>query len=351
MKSVLGLLWFTGASLAGEELYFPPVTGTEWKTIQPADAGWNGRAIDEALTFAGSRRSSAVVILLHGRILAEKRWDPSAFAGSARFAFERAEDGQILEDVASVQKSVTSMLFGIARKKGLIRMEVPVFIHLGVGWSKAGPERESKILMRHLLSMSSGLDDSLAYEADAGTKWFYNTPAYQKTMRALANVSGKSENDVTREWLTGPIGMTHTKWRERAAMPGLLGLISTARDLARFGLLIQANGQWNGKEIIEDKRYIREALTSSQTMNPSYGLLWWLNGKPVRRANGATAEVLNPEAPTDMVCAIGAGGRYIFVVPSLGLVVTRTGGQADAKGEASFAHEFWKRLAAAVPAR
>ena len=86
-------------------------------------------------------------------------------------------------------------------------------------------------------------------------------------------------------------------------------------------------------------------------MNPSYGLLWWLNGKPVRRANGATAEVLNPEAPKDMVCAIGAGGRYIFVVPSLGLVVTRTGDQADVNGEAPFAHEFWKRLAGAVPVR
>ena len=132
-------------------------------------------------------------------------------------------------------------------------------------------------------------------------------------------------------------------------MPGLLGLISTARDLARFGLLIQANGQWNGKAVIEDKRYIREALTSSQSMNPSYGLLWWLNGKPVRRANGTTAEVLNPEAPTDMVCAIGAGGRYIFVVPSLGLVVTRTGGQADRQGEAPFAQEFWRRLAKARP--
>ena len=126
------------------------------------------------------------MILLHGRLLAEKRWDPAAFASSARFAFERVADGQILEDVASVQKSVTSMLFAIARKKGLIRLEDPVSQHLGVGWSKAGTEKESKILMRHLLSMSGGLDDSLAYEADAGTKWFYNTPAYQKTMRVLA---------------------------------------------------------------------------------------------------------------------------------------------------------------------
>jgi CubicO group peptidase (beta-lactamase class C family) len=134
-------------------------------------------------------------------------------------------------------------------------------------------------------------------------------------------------------------------------MPELLGFISTARELARFGLLIQANGQWNGRTIVEDKDYLREALSPSQAMNPTYGFLWRLNGRPVRRADGIAGEMLNPEAPPDMVCAIGAGGRYVFVAPGLGIVATRTGDQADLKGESPFAREFWKRLAKAVAAR
>ena len=145
---------------------------------------------------------------------------------------------------------MASVLFGIAQQKGLLHIDDPVVQYLGPHWSKASIEQEKKITLRHLLTMTSGLTNQLEYEADPGTKWHYNTIAYQKVMRALAKVAGKSENDLCREWLTGPIGMTHSSWVERTWYAGLLGFVSSARDLARFGLLIQAQGKWNGTEIV-----------------------------------------------------------------------------------------------------
>lgn len=95
------LLCAAAAPLSAGELYFPSAKDSEWKKIQPADARWNRQALDDVLSFAGSRRSTAVVILLDGRILAEKQWDPASFSASSRFALERAPDGQILEVGAS----------------------------------------------------------------------------------------------------------------------------------------------------------------------------------------------------------------------------------------------------------
>src|SRR5579871_3428954 len=298
---LLALLPFAASAFAAGNLYFPPVRDAAWERIEPAKAGWDRAAIEAALDLAGARRSTAVVVLYNGRILAERQWDPDRQRLSPQFAFERTGDGQTLEDVASTQKSVATTLFGVAQHKGLIRLDDPAQKYLGTGWSKTTPEQEKKILMRHLLTMTSGLTDGLAFEAEPGTKWRYNSYAYQKTMRALAKAAGKPENELTRQWLTGPIAMSHSNWRERTQLPGLLGFITCARDLARFGLMIQAQGEWDGRTIVADKAYLRQMLTPSQPLNPSYGYLWWLNGHEGLRANGARAGKLAPSAPDDMV--------------------------------------------------
>ena len=329
--------WMLAVGCAAGQLYFPS-TDARWEKTE------GGKALEEALEFAGARRSTAVVILSRGKLMAEKQWDPAKQKISARWGFERAADGQIIEDVASAQKSVTAVLFGIAQQKGLIHLDDAASKYLGVGWTKTSAEQERRILFRHLLSMTSGLTDGLAYETEPGTKWRYNTYAYQKIMRALAKAAGKSENDLTREWLTGPIGMTHSNWRERPELPGLLGFMTTARDLARFGLLIEANGVWGGKGIVEDREWIGRMTHPTQTLNLAYGYLWWLNGRPGLLPSGKPTPKLIPSAPDDVVAALGALGRKVYVAPGLGLVVTRTGDNSERPGEASFDDELWKRL-------
>lgn len=340
--------------------YFPPAQG-EWLRVSPVDAGWDPAKLAAALTYAGQKRASGVVILHRGRILAEQYWnlDEGARAGNkprdyGAMVLGRDAAGRVIEDVASVQKSVSAMLVGIAQHKGLLKLDNRVSKHLGIGWSKASTEQERAITVRHLLTMTSGLKDDLTFEAVAGARWRYNSAAYSSTIKVVAAAAKKSPNDLTREWLTGRIGMNDSSWADRPgtgrnAVPNALGFATTARDLARFGLLILAEGQWNGESIIADRDYLRAALEPSQKLNRSYGYLWWLNGQAevARGAGGRVKGPLIPTAPPDLVAALGAVDRKLYVVPSLGLVVTRLGNSAGP----AFQNEFWKLLMSAAPRR
>jgi CubicO group peptidase (beta-lactamase class C family) len=339
-------------------LYFPPTAG-EWEQVAPATAGWNDGRLKLALELAGKTRASGVVILHHGRVLAEQYWevDQNTPAGKkareyGAFVLGRDDKGHVIEDVASVQKSVAAVLVGLAQSKGLLRLDDLVQQHLGKGWSKASAAEEAAITIRHLVTMTSGLKDDLTFEAAAGTRWRYNTTAYSRTVKVVAAAAKKEPNDLTREWLTGRIGMKDSRWIERRGAnadtaANALGFATTARDLARFGLFILAEGRWNGETVFPDREYMRAMLQPSQQLNPSYGYLWWLNGK-TEVARGSGERVKGPlisTAPADLVAALGAVDRKVYVVPSLGLVVTRLGNSAGP----AFQNEFWKLLMEAAP--
>ena len=342
------------ATAAGDgALYFPPAGGT-WETVPPAAAGWDPARLEAALALAADRASTGVVILHRGRILAERHWtldDPSP--AHANGSFPRTAAGHAVEDVASVQKSVVAVLLGMARARGLLDLEDPVAAH-EPGWTAASAEQESAVTIRHLLAMTTGLTPELAFEAEPGTTWRYNTPAYHHLLRIVAGAAGDDANAVTRNWLTGPLGMADSRWEPRPWAQAAIGtgFVTTARDLARFGLLILAGGVWRGEAIVEDTAYLAEMLRPSQALNPAYGLLWWVNGQASSLSWALppeeTAGPLIPSAPPDLVAAQGARDRKLYVVPSLDLVVARLGdnGSTDAS---SFNDAFWWLLAQAAP--
>jgi len=348
-------------ALAGD-LYFPP-RGPEWKTVAPRQAGWDPEALDKALRLAGERRSTAVVILYEGRILAERYWDPGrpqpgGGLRANRYYFTlRGKDsaGRPIEDVASVQKSVLAQLVGIAQHRGLVKISDPVSLYLGRGWTKAPAGAEVQITIRHLLTMTSGLNEQLEFEAPAGAKWRYNTSAYARLAEVLEAVTHKHRNEFTREWLTRPIGMDDSQWIVRPwaqsrRTANRYGFATTARDLARFGLLILAGGRWRGKQVLPDPQYLRASLSPSQDLNPSYGYLWWLNGQPFSvRGTRRVPGPFIPTAPNDLVAALGALGRKLYVVPSLHLVVARLGKAPNVPGAKRFDTVFWRLLMAAAP--
>jgi CubicO group peptidase (beta-lactamase class C family) len=341
-----------------DALYFPPAKG-KWETVDPAAIGWDATKLKEALAFAGTNKSSGVVILYRGRILAEQYWPldpPEKTPSGARNPYFHMRlgvngEGQAIEDVASAQKSVAAMLVGIAQHKGLLKIDDLVSKQLGEGWSKAPPKAEAKITIRHLISMSSGLDTRLGYQVPAGTKWLYNTTAYSRSLTCVVKASGMNENELTRKWLTGPLGMTDSRWSVRpwadqnTVIANKFGFATTARDLARFGLLMSANGYWDGKDVLQDKAYIKQATSPSQQLNPSYGFLWWLNGGPfVARGSGQKKPGrLLPSAPKDMYAAQGKLGRRLYVIPSQQLVITRLGDQS----KNDFGGGFFRLLRAA----
>ena len=355
---------------AAGKLYFPPAKGS-WEKVRAAELGWNLAKLKAALEFAGRRKSSAVVILYQGRLLAEQYWEVPAKPKDERGRLSRyfymrhgkGADGRIIEDVASAQKSIVSLLVGIARQKSLLELSDPVDKHLGQGWSKAPREKEAKITLRELISMSSGLNIDLDYVAPPGTKWKYNTQAYSRSLQVVAAASGMSPNELTKKWLTEPLGMADSRWVDRGLKrieektgvkqrtANTLGFVTSARDLARVGLMLLAGGDWNGAAIVSDKTYLADSVKPSQKMNPAYGYLWWLNSsaRPVASNGERRSRALVPSAPADLFAAQGALGRRLWVVPSLGIVATRLGDDPRASGRGDFDRLFWKAIVEAAP--
>jgi CubicO group peptidase (beta-lactamase class C family) len=125
--------------------------------------------------------------------------------------------------------------------------------------------------------------------------------------------------------------------------------VSTARSMARFGILIANNGEWNGQTIIQDKDYIYDMINTSQDLNRSYGYLWWLNGKEsfmLPQSDMVFNWKMIPEAPDDMYAAMGKNGQMLNISPSTGLIMVRMGDAPNDENFISviFNNEIWERI-------
>ncbi|MEZ5039308.1 MAG: serine hydrolase [Saprospiraceae bacterium] len=337
---LISLSFFLSAQ--AQSYYFPPLAGDEWETIDPLSIGWCQDKVDSLVRFVGERNSKSFIILKDGKILVEQ------YYGN----FQQAS----LWYWASASKSLMGMLVGRAQEEGYLNIEVPTSTYLGTGWTNTTAEQELQITVRSQLSMASGLDDSLEptgatdncfepacfqYLADPYSRWAYHNSAYRILQDVLEMATGQSKLNYTRSLIGDRIGMKGF-WLDYI-------YYSTARDMARFGLLALNKGVWSADTILHDQAYYQAMISSSQQENPSYGYLWWLNGQSAFQLPGIQLKInryLIPEAPADLFAALGKNDQKIYVVPSQGLVVIR---QGDAAGgitltSSSFDLELWERL-------
>jgi CubicO group peptidase (beta-lactamase class C family) len=342
-------LFIYAPSNAANDVYFP-TNDTDWEASSPNETGWDPALLEEALKLAEERQSSGILILENGKILAEQYWEqPAASARYQNALIKLDSKNRPVEDVASVQKSITAILVGMAQARDFLTLGDSVSAHIGSGWSNASPAQESAITIRHLLTMTSGLTSGLSFDVKPGKKWLYNTPAYHLLMPVVIAATGKTRDEITHEWLTKPLGMTNSFWvlRNSASSDSAFGFATTTRDLARVGLMLQAGGIWKDDVIFEDEDFLQDMLNPSQDLNPSYGFLWWLNGQnfslgfssEAARSSGS----IIPEAPADLVAMQGAQDRKLYLVPSLNLLITRLGANGSAN-DIPFNNAFWEAL-------
>ena len=318
-------------------------TGVSAQPAPQVEAAETSALVD----YAASQNSTGLIVIRDGRVLVDKAWAPPANdAAFANFVYGRTADGALLEDVASQQKSFVAILVAVAVDKGLLEVAKPVSAYLGAGWSRAAPEQEARIRVLDVLTMSSGLNEQFGYVAPAGAVFFYNTPVYAVTKRIVAAAAKQPLETITRDWLTVPLGMRDTAWRERpaalASVGNNTGLVTTPRDVAKFGAMVLRGGvAEDGRRVVSETQ-LRALFTRSAT-NPAYGRLWWLNGGAytIRALAGRSEGPLIPAAPADLVGAFGAFDRRLYVAPSLKLVVVRTGAAVKDK---DFDQQLWLRL-------
>lgn len=325
--------------------YFPPTVGATWETVRPSEAGFDSVGLAAALDWAGTQQSTAVVVLWRGRLVAERYWDGWTTTTAGPWF--------------SAGKTITSALVTHLAAQGRLSLDAPVHSQLGTGWSRA-PLAEPAITIRHLLSMASGLDDSLAFVAAPGGRFFYNNPGYYQLFGVLERASGQTVPQLAESLLFSRIGMSRSTATPSldTGEPGFI-FRGSARDFGRFGLLMLQHGRWNGAVVLQDSVLLAQARRWSGTDNQSYGWLWWLNGASSYRLPGPyllpTGDgPLFPAAPADLVAALGKDDKKLYLVPSRDLVIVRLGDRAPASGAlspaavSSFDNAWWTRLSTAM---
>lgn len=323
-----------------EKMYFPPIGSSTWETKSIAALKWNQSAVQPLKDYLTLKNTKSFMILINGRIVMEEYFNSHTQTSPWYWA--------------SAGKTLTASVSGIAQQEGLININNKVSTYLGTGWTSAPLAKENLITCKHLLSMTSGLDDSLGddvspanlqYVADAGTRWAYHN-VYVKMQDVIAQASGQTWSNYFNAKLRDKIGMTGT-W---IANSGLSVYWSDTRSMARFGLLSLNKGKWNTQQIIPNT-YFNEATSTSQNINLSYGYLWWLNGKSSFHLPQSQLQFngsLIPSGPSDMYMALGKNDQKIYVIPSKKMVVIRMGEVSDPANPtfalSGFDNELWQKI-------
>jgi CubicO group peptidase (beta-lactamase class C family) len=212
------------------------------------------------------------------------------------------------------------------------------------------PPQNHTITWRHLLTLTSEWEGTLWDKPDLvdrnrdltleggsklkgthralkapGTHWEYNDVRVNRLALALLRVWKQPLPELLKQRVMDPIGAS-SDWRWHGYRNSTVeidgkpmqsvsggghwggGMFISSRDHARAGLLMARGGLWGSKRILSEA-WIRESLASS-ALNPSYGLMWWLNA----------AGQQWPSAPRSSFAAVGAGQNLVWVDPEHDLV-------------------------------
>ena len=248
----------------------------------------------------------------------------------------------------SVAKSYLAILAGLAMRDGLLPdLDTPVSAR--VPHEAFASPQNNGISWRHLLTNTSEFEGALFGKSDLidrgrnlgvegqgakrsprpmqppGTYWEYNDVRVNALALALLHLFRRPLPDIWAERIMTPIG-AGTGWQWRGYTTSQVevddrmiesvsggghwggGIIINAEDQARIGLLVAADGEWNGQRIIA-KEWLDLCRTPC-ALNPHYGFLFWLN----------TGRGKWPAASAGAVCFSGAGGNTTWMEPGEGIV-------------------------------
>lgn len=251
--------------------------------------------------------------------------------------------------VNSITKSVLSILIGIAIDKRLLRLDQKLSDLVPEISSHDLDARLRDISVRHLLTMTSGFSPGGLVESGIpitphgmwrgilnrpienapGSHFLYDDQGAKLLSALLAEKIKQNEDSFARTYLFEPLGIKNYDWPSDAEghLIGDGGLLLTARDMIKIGLLYLHKGQWNGKQLVSEDYVADSTAKHNDGGAPShsaYGYLWWV---------GKT------ESGLDAFFAAGFGSQLIYVVPKLGVVVALASEASVAGGSVKFVNE------------
>ncbi|MBC2777540.1 serine hydrolase domain-containing protein [Parasphingopyxis marina] len=321
--------------------------------VQPLPGGAQGvldaaiaSAFDRA-TYGEGTETTAVVVVRNGAIVGER--------------YREGYDPHRPQRTWSVAKSIAATVIGRAVEQDIVSLDSPVMVP---AWRAEGDPR-ANIRWHDLFHMSSGLwsptagnrtDDiyfggmavtdsisSLPLEAAPGTRWRYANNDTLIAMYSLRRAIGTDDTALAYPYreLFWRIGMTRTTaetdWQGNFIMSSQVW--TTARDLARLGLLYLDDGVWQGERLLPEgwTDYVATPAPDQPEGRGGvgYGAQFWLFGPEQGLPEGTYA-------------AMGNRGQYVMIVPALDVVIVRRGFDAVGDGEgfdiARFSHDVLAAL-------
>lgn len=307
-----------------------------WQTSTPEQQGMDSKVLADALDYVGERDLTlhSLLIVRHGYVILDAYFYPYT--------------GETAHDIASVTKSITASLIGLALEKGYIKdLNRSVFDFF--------PELNATILatdkkplaIKDLMTMSSGLncgygpgepelfamlksEDWVQFTFDLpmiakpGTEFAYCSSGMHLLSAIITRTTGMSALAFAREHLFAPLGIKEVVWPSdsQGNNHGWGDLQMHPHDMAKIGYLYINRGQWDSYQILSPDWV--DKSTQKQISLPDekggYGYGWWIS-------SGEFA---------GMYEARGRGGQRIVVWPEKDLVVVITAGGIDLSELAPF---------------
>ena len=328
-------------------LYFPTIGSDDWGTSTPTEYNWDTSEIATLFTFLDDSKTRAFLVLKDGKMVLE-HYNGKTILGTKDF------DKTSQWYWASAGKTLTAFLVGQAQEDQFLNIDEVSSKYLG-DWTSATKQQQDKITIRHQLTMTSGLDDKvsdpdctkpscLTYKADAGTRWAYHNAPYTILDSVVQQATDQHFDSYFNNRLRDPIGMDGA-W---SYLDYNHVYFSTARSMARYGLLVLNKGKWADKVVLADTQYIYDMTHRSQALNKSYGYLWWLNGQESHMIPSVQLVInqpIAPDAPQDMIGALGKNGQFLLIVPSQNIIVVRMGDNPEVSlVPTKYLNDLWVQL-------
>lgn len=300
-----------------------PTSG--WRTATPESQGLDSNLLAEAITTA--RKSGlnihSLLVVRNNYLVAEAYFFPY--------------DGKVPHDLASVTKSITSTLIGLAIEQRKIKSVEQKALSFFSKHKIANKDaRKERITLAHLLTMSSGLNCisqggeptlwemlnqpnnvqymlDLPMVAEAGSKFVYCSGGMHLLAAILANTTGMRAEAFAAKFLFEPIGIRQAIWPidPEGINHGFGNLHLLPRDLAKLGVLVMNQGKWDNRTLIPSEWVTNATRAQIKTGNPrDYGYGWWIH----------------PAGNLIPFEASGRGGQQISVLPSKNAVIVFNGG-------------------------
>jgi len=313
------------ARAADPALAFPAV---QWEKSKPETAGFSTEKLDVLRAWLKTQKTTALQVSIRGREI-----------------FEYGDLSRVSK-VASVRKSVLAMLYGNYVEAGRVDLNQTV-VQLDLTDVEPFLPIEQGATLYQLLTARSGIylstgnreltDLSPRRGSQApGTYFQYQNWDFNAAGTAFEKISGKDIFLALEEDLAIPVQMqdfSRSQQRKNSELPITrhpeYAMYLSTRDMSRLGLLMLADGNWNGTQVMPKgwARRLTTLVTPSNDLHPmgvgayqtqigrwGYGVLWWVWDAPAWPGT-----LTGPYQGA--YSAMGANGQYITVLPAMGLVL------------------------------